>query len=157
MACTRPTAKLPRLTRRMSPEAAASEAARSFGPRAHREITQSRCRRSSARTGPSVTRRRSECLSSTTLIGQLGGNIPLPGGSGGLDLGLICTFAPLDQPLPVTTAAVLVYHAISLSIAAMLNSVAYHKLRRTLQREPQAAAMCMPLAEPIATVRLPPR
>ena len=91
------------------------------------------------------------------LIGQLGGNIPLPGGIGGLDLGLIGVFALLHQPLAVTTASVLLYHAISLWIPALLGFHAYFRLRRTLQREPQAAAMCMPLAEPIATVRLPAR
>jgi uncharacterized membrane protein YbhN (UPF0104 family) len=48
------------------------------------------------------------------LIGQLGGNIPVPGGIGGIELGLIGTFALYHQPLATTTAAVLVYHAIAL-------------------------------------------
>jgi uncharacterized protein (TIRG00374 family) len=89
------------------------------------------------------------------LIGQLGGNIPLPGGIGGVDVGLIGTFALYHQPLAPTTAAVLVYHAIALWIPAVLGSIAFVQLRATLRREEQPAAMCMPLAEPIETVRLP--
>jgi len=91
------------------------------------------------------------------LIGQLGGNIPIPGGIGGLDAGLIGTLVLLGQPLAVSSAAVLVYHAISLWIPALLGSVAFVQLRRVLEREDQAAALCMPLAEPIVTMRLPAR
>jgi uncharacterized membrane protein YbhN (UPF0104 family) len=91
------------------------------------------------------------------LIGQLGGNVPIPGGIVGLDVGLIGTFALYGQPLAVTTAAVLVYHAIELWIPGLLGSAAFVQLRRTLRREEQPAAICMPLAEPIETVRLPAR
>lgn len=89
------------------------------------------------------------------LIGQLGGNLPIPGGIGGLDGGLIGTFALYHQPLAATTAAVLIYHAIALWIPALMGSVAFVQLRNTLRREAQPAAMCMPLAEPIEIVRQP--
>jgi uncharacterized membrane protein YbhN (UPF0104 family) len=82
------------------------------------------------------------------LIGQLGGNIPIPGGIGGLDAGLIGVFVIYHQPLAVTTAAVLIYHAISLWVPALLGSVAFVQLRNTLARDERAAAMCEPLAEP---------
>jgi uncharacterized membrane protein YbhN (UPF0104 family) len=88
------------------------------------------------------------------LIGQLGGNIPVPGGIGGLDAGLIGVFALYHQPLAVTTAAVLAYHAIALWIPGLLGTVAFVKLRQTLRREAQPAAICMPLAEPIDTAKL---
>jgi uncharacterized membrane protein YbhN (UPF0104 family) len=88
------------------------------------------------------------------LIGQLGGNIPLPAGIGGVDGGLIGAFALYHQPLAPTTAAVLIYHAIAIWVPALLGSVAFVQLRRTLEREDQPAAICMPLAEPI-TVSLP--
>jgi uncharacterized membrane protein YbhN (UPF0104 family) len=88
------------------------------------------------------------------LIGQLGGNLPVPGGIGGVDLGLIGTFALFHQPIAVTTAAVLFYHAISLWVPALLGSVAFVQLRRTLNREAQPAAICAPLAEPIEAVQL---
>jgi uncharacterized membrane protein YbhN (UPF0104 family) len=89
------------------------------------------------------------------LIGQLGGNLPIPGGIGGIDGGLIGTFALYHQPLAATTAAVLVYHALALWIPALLGSVAFVQLRNTLRREAQPAAMCMPLAEPIEVARQP--
>jgi uncharacterized membrane protein YbhN (UPF0104 family) len=88
------------------------------------------------------------------LIGQLGGNLPVPGGIGGLDGGLIGTFALYHQPLAATTAAVLAYHAISLWIPGLLGTLAFVQLRRTLRRETQPAAICMPLADPIDSVPL---
>jgi uncharacterized membrane protein YbhN (UPF0104 family) len=91
------------------------------------------------------------------LIGQLGGNVPIPGGIIGLDAGLIGTFALYHQPLAVTTAAVLVYHAIALWIPGLFGSVAFLRLRRTLRRETHLAAICIPLAEPIEIVRPPAR
>jgi uncharacterized membrane protein YbhN (UPF0104 family) len=90
------------------------------------------------------------------LIGQLGGNIPVPGGIGGIDAGLIGVFVLYHQPLAVTTAAVLAYHAIALWIPGLLGTVAFVQLRRTLRREAQPAAICMPLVEPIETVQLQP-
>jgi uncharacterized membrane protein YbhN (UPF0104 family) len=89
------------------------------------------------------------------LIGQLGGNIPIPGGIGGIDAGLIGTFALYHQPLAVTTAAVLLYHAIALWVPAALGSVAFIRLRNTLAHAPAPAAVCMPLAEPTEVVRAP--
>jgi uncharacterized membrane protein YbhN (UPF0104 family) len=89
------------------------------------------------------------------LIGQLGGNLPIPGGIAGLDAGLIGTFALFHQPLAAASAAVLVYHAISLWVPGLLGTVAFLRLRRSLGREDRPAAVCMPLAEPIETVRLP--
>lgn len=83
------------------------------------------------------------------LIGQLGGNLPTPGGIGGVDGGLIGTFALYHQPLAATTAAVLAYHAIAIWVPALLGSVAFVQLRNTLRREAQPAALCAPLAEPI--------
>ncbi len=87
------------------------------------------------------------------LIGQLGGNLPIPGGIGGVDGGLIGTFALYHQPLAVTTGAVLIYHAIALWIPGILGSVAFVQLRNTLRREKRPAAMCAPLAEPIEVAR----
>jgi uncharacterized membrane protein YbhN (UPF0104 family) len=88
------------------------------------------------------------------LIGQLGGNLPLPGGIGGVDLGLIGVFALYHQPLAPTTAAVLVYHAISLWIPALLGSVAFVQLRNTLRRAEKPASICMPLVEPLEAVQV---
>ena len=73
----------------------------------------------------------------------------MPGGIGGLELGLIGVFALYHQPLAATTAAVLVYHAISLWVPGLLGSLAFVQLRRRLRREERPADTCMPLAEPI--------
>jgi uncharacterized membrane protein YbhN (UPF0104 family) len=89
------------------------------------------------------------------LIGQLGGNVPIPGGIGGLDAGLIGTFALFHQPLAVTSAAVLIYHAIVIWVPGLLGSVAFVQLRRTLAREAQPAATCTPLPNAADTTPLP--
>jgi uncharacterized membrane protein YbhN (UPF0104 family) len=89
------------------------------------------------------------------LIGQLGGNLSIPRGLGGLDGGLIGTFVLYHQPLAPTTAAVLVYHAISLLDPWAAWQRRSFKLRNTLVRAGQLAALCMPLAEPIEAVALP--
>jgi uncharacterized protein (TIRG00374 family) len=83
------------------------------------------------------------------LIGQLGGNLPVPGGIGGVDAGLIGTLVLFHQPLAVSTAAVLIYHAIALWVPALLGSVAFVHLRRTLGRETGPAGLCAPPPEPI--------
>ena len=85
------------------------------------------------------------------LIGQLGGNLPVPGGVGGLDVGLVGTFVLYHQPLATSTAAVLIYHAISVWVPGLLGSVAFVQLRRTLQRQERPAVLCIPLAESIET------
>jgi uncharacterized membrane protein YbhN (UPF0104 family) len=83
------------------------------------------------------------------LIGQLGGNLPVPGGIGGLDVGLIGTFVLYHQPLAASTAAVLLYHSILLWVPGLLGSVAFLQLHRTLRRQERPAVLCMPLVETI--------
>jgi len=80
------------------------------------------------------------------LIGQLGGNLPLPGGLGGIEGGLVGTFALYHQPLASTTAAVLAYHAISLWIPALLGGAAFLRLRQTLARDEHPTLICAPAA-----------
>ncbi len=81
------------------------------------------------------------------LIGELGGLIPVPGGIGGVDLGLVSTFALYDVPITAAASAVLAYRAIALWVPAILGSVAFVALRRTLRRESDAIAVCAPQAE----------
>ena len=89
------------------------------------------------------------------LIGQLGGNIPVPAGIGGLDAGLIGVLVLYHQPLAVTTGAVLIYRGISIWVPALLGSVAFVQLRRTLLKAERPAAVCAPLADPIEGVSVP--
>lgn len=89
------------------------------------------------------------------LIGQLGGNVPVPAGIGGLDAGLVGVLVLYHQPLAVTTGAVLIYHTISIWVPALLGSVAFVQLRRMLLRAERPAAICEPLADPIDPVSVP--
>jgi uncharacterized membrane protein YbhN (UPF0104 family) len=92
------------------------------------------------------------------VIGQLGGLIPLPGGVGGIDGGLIGALTLYGSPLSQATAAVLAYRVVQLGIPAILGSVAFVQLRRTLTREEAPAALCEPFAETALPVfTLPPR
>jgi uncharacterized membrane protein YbhN (UPF0104 family) len=86
------------------------------------------------------------------LIGMLGGNVPVPGGIGGVDGGLIGALTLFHEPLAASTVAVLTYHAISLWVPALMGSLAFVRLRATLQREHEPAAICMPLLEPLEAV-----
>jgi uncharacterized membrane protein YbhN (UPF0104 family) len=83
------------------------------------------------------------------LIGQLGGLLPLPGGIGGTEGGLIGVFAIYNVPLAKSVAAVLAYRALQLWIPAALGSIAFVQLRKTLRHESLAGTVCEPLAEPL--------
>ena len=76
------------------------------------------------------------------IIGQIGGTVPTPGGIGGLGAGLIGAFTAYHQPLAVSTAAVLVYHATALWVPGLLGGFAFVQLRRTLDRQTRPAAIC---------------
>jgi uncharacterized membrane protein YbhN (UPF0104 family) len=66
------------------------------------------------------------------VVGQLGGLIPLPGGIGGTDGGLIGALVLYGAPLSTATAAVLAYRAFQLGVPAVLGTVAFFNLRHTL-------------------------
>jgi uncharacterized membrane protein YbhN (UPF0104 family) len=91
------------------------------------------------------------------VIGQLGGLVPLPGGIGGIDGGLIGALTLYGSPLSQATAAVLAYRVVQLGIPAILGSVAFVQLRRTLTREEAPAALCEPFDQPLPVLTLPPR
>jgi uncharacterized membrane protein YbhN (UPF0104 family) len=68
------------------------------------------------------------------LIGQLGGLLPIPGGIGGIDGGLIGTLIVFGADAPTATAAVLAYRIILFWIPLALGAVAFTSLRRSLGR-----------------------
>jgi uncharacterized membrane protein YbhN (UPF0104 family) len=88
------------------------------------------------------------------VLGQLGGLIPIPGGLGGTDGGLIGALALFGTPLSAATAAVLAYRLFQLGLPAVLGTVAFVRLQRTLARAEAPAALCAPLAEPLPVVHL---
>jgi uncharacterized protein (TIRG00374 family) len=81
------------------------------------------------------------------LIGELGGLIPVPGGIGGVDAGLVGTLVLYNVPITAAASAVLAYRAIALWVPAILGSAAFVSLRRTLRHESAAIAVCAPQAE----------
>jgi hypothetical protein len=81
------------------------------------------------------------------LIGELGGLIPVPGGIGGIDAGLVGTFVLYGVPVTSAASAVLAYRAIALWVPALLGSIAFVMLRRLLRNESQKLSVCAPQTE----------
>jgi uncharacterized membrane protein YbhN (UPF0104 family) len=76
------------------------------------------------------------------LIGQLGGLLPLPGGLGGIDGGLIGTLIVYGIPAAPTTAAVLVYRVILFWLPLFAGAIAFTLLRRGLN-DPKRPELCI--------------
>src|SRR5438477_144449 len=74
------------------------------------------------------------------LIGELGGLLPVPGGIGGVDLGLVGTLVLYKVPVGAATAAVLAYRAVALWVPAVFGAVAFVLLRRSLPDQDAADA-----------------
>jgi len=68
------------------------------------------------------------------LIGQLAGLVPIPGGLGAVDGGLVGALALYGVPLAPATAAVLLYRAIALLLPALLGTIAFLVVRRDLDK-----------------------
>jgi uncharacterized protein (TIRG00374 family) len=81
------------------------------------------------------------------LIGQLGGILPLPGGLGGVDGGLVGTFVVYGTPLAAATAAVLIYRLILFWVPLVVAVPAFVGLRRGLNR-PDRPDLCADPADP---------
>jgi uncharacterized membrane protein YbhN (UPF0104 family) len=95
------------------------------------------------------------------VIGQLGGLVPLPGGVGGADGGLIAAFALYGTPLGTAAAAVLAYRAFQLGLPALLGALAIVRLPAVLQRAAGAGSLCAPalaaVPAPAPAARVPVR
>jgi uncharacterized membrane protein YbhN (UPF0104 family) len=76
------------------------------------------------------------------LIGELGGLIPVPGGLGGVDAGLLGTLVLYHVSVTSAAGAVLAYRAIALSVPAVVGAVAFVALRRTLNNEAEQVSVC---------------
>ncbi len=66
------------------------------------------------------------------LIGQMAGIVPIPGGVGAVDGGLVGALVLYGVPFDRAAAAVLLYRAISLTLPAVLGTIAFLLLRRHL-------------------------
>jgi uncharacterized membrane protein YbhN (UPF0104 family) len=80
------------------------------------------------------------------LIGQLGGLLPLPGGVGGIDGGLIGTLIVYGAPAATTAAAVLAYRVILFWLPLIVGGLAFISLRRGLNRSDRPELCVVPAA-----------
>jgi Lysylphosphatidylglycerol synthase TM region len=78
------------------------------------------------------------------LIGQLGNWLPVPGGIGGVELGLVGALVLYGLPDLTAAAAVLLYRVIELWIPALLGIAAFVQLRLLLRRETETIKLCKP-------------
>ena len=67
-------------------------------------------------------------------VGMLGNALPLPGGIGGVDGGMIGAFTAFGVGVEVSVVAVLAYRAFAFWLPTLPGAVAYFQLRRTVQR-----------------------
>jgi uncharacterized protein (TIRG00374 family) len=85
-------------------------------------------------------------------VGMLANTLPLPGGIGGVDGGMIGAFTALGVNVELSVVAVLAYRAFAFWLPTLPGAVAYFQLRRTVQRwrlptEPSPAAGAAPSSE----------
>ena len=83
------------------------------------------------------------------LIGQLGGALPLPGGLGGIDGGLIGALIVFGVPAAEAAAAVLLYRVVLFWIPLVMGVPAFISLRRGLDDE-RRPDLCLPVSTPAA-------
>lgn len=77
------------------------------------------------------------------LIGQLGGLLPLPGGIGGIDGGLIGTLIVYGVPAAAVVAAVLAYRVILFWLPLIVGGIAFLSLQRDMPG-PDELGRCSP-------------
>jgi uncharacterized membrane protein YbhN (UPF0104 family) len=75
------------------------------------------------------------------LVGYLGNVLPVPGGIGVLDGGLLGALVLYGAHPATAAAGVLIYHAIALWLPTLLGTAAFLRIRRTLH-EPATARQC---------------
>jgi uncharacterized membrane protein YbhN (UPF0104 family) len=67
-------------------------------------------------------------------VGMFGNTLPLPGGIGGVDGGMIGAFSAFGVSVDVSIVSVLAYRAIAFWLPTLPGAIAYLQLRRTVQR-----------------------
>ena len=75
------------------------------------------------------------------LIGQLGGLLPIPGGIGGIDGGLVGALIVYGEPAAPAAAAVLAYRVILFWLPLLVGGLAFASLRRGLN-QPHRPDLC---------------
>ncbi len=67
-------------------------------------------------------------------VGMIGNTLPLPGGIGGVDGGMIGAFSAFGVHVQLAIVAVLAYRVFSFWLPTLPGAIAYLQLRRTVQR-----------------------
>jgi uncharacterized protein (TIRG00374 family) len=67
-------------------------------------------------------------------VGMLGNLLPLPGGIGGVDGGMIGAFVAFDVSLGTATVAVLAYRVFAFWLPTIPGAIAYFQLRKTVRQ-----------------------
>jgi glycosyltransferase 2 family protein len=88
------------------------------------------------------------------LIGQLGGALPVPGGLGGIDGGLIGTLIVYGVPAAEAAAAVLLYRVVLFWVPLIMGVPAFISLRRGIDDE-RRPDLCIPLSAPAVVSNAP--
>jgi uncharacterized protein (TIRG00374 family) len=82
-------------------------------------------------------------------VGMLANALPIPGGIGGVDGGMIGAFVAFDVPFGYATVAVLTYRGFSFWLPTLPGAIAYFQLRRTVAEwrleRPAAGAAAAPV------------
>jgi uncharacterized membrane protein YbhN (UPF0104 family) len=73
-------------------------------------------------------------------VGMLANTLPLPGGIGGVDGGMIGAFTAFGVPVDISIVSVLAYRALAFWLPTLPGAVAYLQLRRTVHRWQRAEA-----------------
>jgi uncharacterized membrane protein YbhN (UPF0104 family) len=82
-------------------------------------------------------------------VGMLANTLPLPGGIGGVDGGMIGAFTAFGVDVELSVVAVLAYRAFAFWLPTLPGAVAYLQLRRTVQRwSTEPARMLRGVSEP---------
>jgi uncharacterized membrane protein YbhN (UPF0104 family) len=89
------------------------------------------------------------------LVGMTANMLPIPGGIGAVDLGLVGMLTVYGAPLGTAAAAVLIYRAISLWVPTLVGTVAYVLLRRDLRRPVAPRSGSWPSHEAAMDIRSP--
>lgn len=87
------------------------------------------------------------------LIGQLGGLIPIPGGVGSIDVGLIGALIVYGAPAAGAAAAVLAYRVILFWLPLVVGAVAFIGLRRDMPEAGELAACASAIGGQAVTAR----
>lgn len=84
-------------------------------------------------------------------VGMVGNTLPLPGGIGGVDGGMIGAFTAFGVPVQLAVVAVLAYRGFAFWLPTLPGGIAYLQLRRTVARWQETPAPAKAAVAPAST------